>query len=50
MSRDVGERYECESCGARLVYEQACPCPDSMPHSEICCGKQMKRVEEKSPA
>jgi hypothetical protein len=20
-----------------------------MPHSEICCGAQMKRVEEKSP-
>ena len=46
MAREVGERYACEKCGAQLVYEKPCPCPDSSPHSEICCGKQMKRVTE----
>jgi hypothetical protein len=49
MSRAVGDRYLCEKCGAQLVYEKPCPCPEGMPHSEICCGTQMKRVVEKSP-
>jgi hypothetical protein len=44
MSREVGDRYRCDSCKAELVYEVACPC-DKMPHSEICCGKQMTKVE-----
>ena len=38
--------YVCESCGAELVYEKACPCADGSPHSEICCGKQMKKKEK----
>jgi hypothetical protein len=46
MPREVGERYECESCGAVLVYEKACPCGAKMVHSEICCGQQMKKVEK----
>ena len=48
MPREVGDRYVCEQCGAQLVYEKACPCPEDMPHSEICCGKQMKRVEKEA--
>jgi hypothetical protein len=46
MARSAGDRYVCEGCGAELVYEKACPCPESAssPHSEICCGKQMKVV------
>lgn len=44
MPRKVGDRYTCEKCGAVLVYEKPCPCPESMPHSEICCGEQMKAV------
>ena len=44
MTREVGERYACEKCGAALVYEKPCPCPDSKPHAEICCGEQMQRV------
>jgi hypothetical protein len=48
MARQVGDRYVCEKCGAQLVYEKPCPCPESMPHSEICCGKQMKRVQEQA--
>lgn len=45
MSREVGSRCACEQCGAELVYEKACRCPDSMPHVEIFCGRQMKRAE-----
>jgi hypothetical protein len=46
MPRKAGDRYVCEKCGATLVYEKACPCPEGMPHSEICCGEQMKKVSE----
>jgi len=42
MARKVGDRYVCEKCGAALVYEKACPCPEGDSHSEICCGEQMK--------
>ncbi|MDV3353747.1 hypothetical protein SPB21_13865 [Leptothoe sp. ISB3NOV94-8A] len=50
MSRQVGDRYACDKCGAQLVYEKPCPCPsDSMPHSEICCGEQMKMVQAGTP-
>ncbi len=42
MTRNVGDRYVCEKCGAALVYQTPCSCPPSMPHSEICCGVQMK--------
>lgn len=44
MKRQVGDRYACEKCGAQLVYEKPCPCPETMPHSEICCGEQMKLI------
>ena len=50
MPRKVGDRYVCEECGAQLVYEKACPCPEGMPHSEICCGKQMKLVKKQASA
>jgi hypothetical protein len=43
MPRAAGDRYVCEKCGAELVYEKGCPCPAGMPHSEICCGEQMKK-------
>jgi hypothetical protein len=46
MPRKVGDRYVCEECGAQLTYEKACPCPEGKPHSEICCGKQMKEVKK----
>jgi hypothetical protein len=46
MPRSAGDRYMCESCGAVLVYEQPCPCPPDMPHSEICCGEQMKPASQ----
>jgi hypothetical protein len=51
MQRKVGDRYACEHCGAQLVYEKPCPCPEgkSSP-SEICCGQQMKLVEQQAPA
>jgi hypothetical protein len=50
MPRNVGDRYVCEKCGAALVYEKGCPCPASMPHSEICCGQQMKLVSNPATA
>jgi hypothetical protein len=43
--REVGEKYACDKCGAELVYTKRCPCGDDMPHSEICCGVQMKRID-----
>lgn len=46
MSRQAGDRYRCESCEAVLVYEKPCPCGEKMEHSEICCGKQMTKVEK----
>lgn len=49
MSRRVGERYRCEKCGAELVYEKGCPCPEAMAHSEVCCGQQMKAVTQSEP-
>jgi hypothetical protein len=49
MARKVGDRYLCEECGAQLVYEKPCPCPEGKPHSEICCGVQMKKVTGKEP-
>lgn len=47
MPRETGDRYRCESCGAELVYEKPCPCKehDQAMHSEICCGKQMTKVD-----
>ncbi len=45
--RNAGDRYECQDCGARLVYEKECPCPpEGMEHREICCGKQMTPVKD----
>jgi hypothetical protein len=51
MARNVGDRYICEKCGAVLVYEKACTCPESSshPHAEICCGKQMKAADQDAP-
>lgn len=46
MSRETGDRYRCESCKAELVYVKGCPCPSTMPHSEICCGVQMVKVKQ----
>ncbi len=45
MPREIGERYHCPKCGAQLVYEKPCPCPEGSPHSEICCGEQMQRLQ-----
>jgi hypothetical protein len=49
MARNLGDRYICDKCGAVLVYEKGCPCPDTMPHSEICCGQQMQKVTGVAP-
>jgi len=46
MSREVLDRYRCDSCGAELVYEKPCPCGDAMAHSEIFCGSQMIKVQK----
>lgn len=49
MARNAGDKYVCEKCGAVLVYEKACPCPPGDPHSEICCGQQMKELVAAAP-
>jgi len=46
MSREAGDRYRCNKCGAELVYQKPCPCGDQMVHKEICCGEQMEKVEQ----
>ena len=46
MARSAGARYECDECGAVLVYEKPCPCQSEDEHSEICCDKQMKHVAQ----
>lgn len=48
MSRTVGERYECNECGAVLVYEKPCPCTPEKEHAEICCEKQMTHVAQET--
>lgn len=51
MSRNIGDRYVCEKCGATLTYEKPCPCPPGThAHSEICCGQQMKPVSKSASA
>jgi hypothetical protein len=45
MSRESGDWYHCNSCGAELVYEKPCPSGEGMVHSEICCSKQMSKIE-----
>ena len=52
MPRSIGDRYVCEKCGAVLVYEKPCPCPENSahPHSEICCGQQMKAMDKDASA
>ncbi|MGJ3507724.1 hypothetical protein [Enemella sp. A6] len=49
MSRTEGERFACEKCGSELEYTKACPCgtEDGGRHEEICCGQQMKKVQQK---
>lgn len=47
MPRTRGDRYVCDKCGAELVYEKPCDCPEGRPHSEICCGQQMTLVRVK---
>lgn len=50
MPRDVGDRFACEKCGAELVYTKPCPCPEQTPpHSEVCCGEQMKSMGKGEP-
>jgi hypothetical protein len=48
MPHPVGERLRCDECGAEIMFVKACPCPDSEPkaHSDICCGKEMRKLQE----
>lgn len=46
MARSAGARYECEECGAVLVYEKPCPCTAANEHAEVCCDKPMKQLVE----
>jgi len=48
MSRNAGDRFVCEKCGAAIVYEKPCPCSEGV-HSETCCGQQMKATSGSSP-
>lgn len=48
MAHNVGERLRCDECGAEIVFTQPCPCPEREPktHADICCGKEMRRLDE----
>jgi hypothetical protein len=50
MPHPVGERFRCDECGAEIVFVKACPCPEteSEAHADICCGKQMQRLESEA--
>lgn len=47
MPHPVGERLQCDECGAEILFVKACPCPDREPkaHSDICCGKEMRIID-----
>jgi hypothetical protein len=44
MPHPTGEMLRCDSCGAEIVYEKACMCPEREPkqHANLCCGKEMR--------
>lgn len=46
MPHPVGERLRCDQCGAEIVFEKACDCPEREPktHHDICCGKEMRSL------
>jgi hypothetical protein len=46
MPYPAGERLRCDDCGAEIVFVKACTCPEQRPraHSDICCGKEMRRL------
>lgn len=46
MAHTVGERMHCDSCGAEIVYVEACTCPEDEPgvHSNVCCGEEMRSL------
>lgn len=46
MPHPIGERLRGDACGAEIVFEKACPCPDREPqqHYDVCCGKPMRNV------
>jgi hypothetical protein len=50
MARNVGDRFVCRTCGAQIVYEKPCPCPEGKPHAEICCGVPMTPLPDQSAA
>jgi hypothetical protein len=46
MPHPVGERLRCDECGAEIVFEKGCSCPEREPkeHYDFCCGKQMRSI------
>lgn len=46
MPHPAGERLRCDDCGAEILFVKACPCPEKPgAHSDICCGKEMRRFD-----
>lgn len=46
MAHPVGEKLHCDDCGAEIVYLAACDCPaeEQSKHTNMCCGKEMRRL------
>lgn len=52
MPHPTGERLRCDDCGAEIVFERACLCPETeaKKHSDVCCGKEMRSLGVARPS
>jgi len=41
MGAKKGEKYKCEVCGVKITVDEDCEVCDI-----LCCGKQLKKIEE----
>lgn len=50
MPHPAGERLRCDECGAEILFVKPCPCPERDPkaHADICCNKEMRKVESEA--
>lgn len=46
MAYSLGEKFQCDSCGAVIIYLKPCLCSDKelKAHSNLCCSKEMRSL------